>query len=304
MLDLYRVFVKTVELGSFSQAAQQLNLSPSAVSRKIDALEQELEIKLFNRTTRQLILTDSGQLVLASAKQQLNAQQALITQLQERRSEPQGTITISVFESFGRIKLAPLLPHFMKQYPQVHIHLALDNQLVDLYRDEIDLAIRIGPSTDSTLRSKLLFKNQLVLCASPDYLARYGEPQHPSHLSEHSCLLLQPRPHAMKWHFYQGKKRQSVTVRGNFSTNGGSGVLEAACQGQGISLISKWSVQQELDNGQLVTILDQWRPACYDSEQTHIYALFKDDQFMNPALRHLLDYLTQKFHPMPIKIRQ
>ncbi len=297
MLDLYRIFVKVVELGSFSQAAQQLTLSPSAVSRKIDALEQQLQCKLFNRTTRQLALTVNGQQVLVYAQQQLALQQSLLNTLQQQQSEPQGLLKISVFESFGRIKLAPLLPQFLKHFPQVSISLLLDNTLVDLYRDEIDLAIRIGPSPDSSLRSRLLFRTNLLVCAAPDYLAQHGTPQTPSELSQHNCLTLQSTHQAEQWYFQQEKRQQTITVSGNFSTNGGSGMMDAVCQGLGICMISQWSIENELSQGKLIPILADWQAGRYGYEQPHIYALFKEDRFMNPALRQLIDFLVDQLSP-------
>jgi len=295
MLDLYRVFSKVVELGSFSQAAKPLDLSPSAVSRKIDALEEQLQVKLFNRTTRHLSLTQAGLRVQQYAHQHLAIQHSLLNELQLQHDDPSGLLSISVFESFGRLKLAPLLPAFLKRYPQVSINLSMDNSVVNLYRDEVDLAIRIGPSIDSLLKSRLLFPNKMVLCAAPDYLAEHGRPTAPSDLAHHNCLTLQPLHRARQWNFRQETRHQSVMASGNFSTNGGSGVVDAVTQGLGICLISCWSVEQELRQGLLIELLPDWQASCYDDDQHNIYALFKEDRFMNPALRQLIDYLVECF---------
>ena len=293
MLDGVRVFIKVAEHGSFSKAGNTLGLSPSSISRQVDRLESQLGVKLFQRSTRHLSLTEAGHNLLDGTKKLLSDFDGVLASMQYSQNEPEGHLRISVFESFGRQYICPLLPQFLLLYPKVNVEIALEHRLVDLYKDEVDLAIRIGPPEDSSLRMRRLVINRMVVCASPGYLEKYEAPTHPQDLSQHNCLVLQNNRQTSWWHFRKKRDYLKVQVSGNLVSSGGTPLLEAAKQGLGIMMMSEWMVKEQLRTGELVTLLDTWQPALHEGRSNDIYAMFIDNKYMKPALRRLIDFITQ-----------
>lgn len=294
MLDKVRTFVKVAEAGSFSKAGGQLNMAPSSVTRKIDSLEAELGGALFRRTTRQLILTEKGNRFLAGARQLVLQADSLIASIQTNKLEPEGTIRVSVFESFGRLHVCPVLPEFVSRYPQVRVELELENRLVDLAADEIDLAIRIGRPVDSGLRARRLLSNHTVLCASPLYLETHTEPVTPEDLSEHNCLALSQKRQQTYWHFHKGKQHRKVLVTGNISSTGGTPLLAAAEQGAGLVMLANWMVADSLKKGTLQAVMPDWGSSLHGDSSGEIAAVYMNSRYTKPALRVFIDYLVEK----------
>jgi DNA-binding transcriptional LysR family regulator len=159
MLKSTRIFIKVVELGSFSKAAKVLNMAPSSVTRCIDNLESELGCTLLKRSTRQLLLTDKGHVFLSGSNKLVADSDYLLKSLSNKNMEPDGSLRISTFESFGRLNICPIIPEFLEKYPKINIEIELDNKMVDLAGENIDLAIRIGIPEDSSLKSRKLLSN-------------------------------------------------------------------------------------------------------------------------------------------------
>lgn len=294
MLDELRIFVKCAECGSFSRAGRALGFSPSSVSRCVDKLESKLAAKLFKRTTRQVTLTDAGQDFLGGARRVLSELDDALATVQAPKKDMQGSLKISVFETFGRLHVCPLVPCFLHQNPNVRIELMLDNQLVDLYRDEFDLAIRIGRPEDSRLKARKLMTNQMQLCASPGYLEKQGVPADPQVLSDHNCLVLNHGRQITWWHFRKHHDYQKVQVSGNVNSIGGTPLLEAARQGIGITMLADWMLAEDIKKGTLVSILPLWQPSLYASGSGDIYAVFLNDRYMKPALRSFIEFLCDQ----------
>jgi len=294
MIRKFRIFIKVAECGSFSQAGKTLQLTPSSISRHIDALEKELNVKLFNRSTRHLSLTDTGDNLLDGARKVIMDFDAVVDSIQPEKSEPEGRLKISIFESYGRLYICPLIPKYLAMYPKVKIDITLDNQITDLYRDEIDLAIRIGNPEDSRLKIRKLVSNQMVACASTTYLKKNGTPTHPRELSGHNCLIIKLNRQSTYWHFRSKKEHYKVQVNGNIVSTGGTPLLEAAKQHTGILLLSEWIVRDKLKNGELVTILDSWQPSLYEEGSGDIYSVFIENKYMKPALRTFIDFIAQQ----------
>ncbi|MDG9669667.1 LysR family transcriptional regulator [Hahella sp. CR1] len=291
MLDELKTFIKCCECGSFSAAGKALVLSPSSVSRQIDNLEAKLQTKLFQRTTRQLILSDEGHFLLKRAEDILALVDDTIASLRQQHSEPEGRLRISVFDSYGRLRIAPLLPQFLALYPKVSIDIELENQIVDLYRDAVDIAIRIGPPEDSRLKAKKLTDGRTLLCASPDYVQRFGSPQTPDELAQHNCLLISRGRRQAWWHFRKGQEYRRVQVQGSIRSAGGTPLLECALQGAGVTLLTQWSMQPYIDEGRLLQLLPQWDASLYAEKSAEIYAVYIDNHYMRPAIRAFLDFL-------------
>ncbi len=291
MLEAIRVFIKSAECGSFSKAGIVLSMSPSSVSRKIDKLEKDLAIKLFKRSTRQLVLTDSGQDFLERATKVMSDLEAAFMAVRPEPKVIAGDLRISVFESFGRLCIGPVISDFLNQHPKLRLELLLDNQLSDLYKDDINLAIRIGSPKDSRLKARKLVENKMLLCASPHYLAQYGVPTRPQDLVEHNCLVLSRSRHMVCWYFRQGKKAVKVQVRGNLTSIGGSPLLDASLRGVGLAMLPEWMLTPALQSGALISVLEDWKPDLYKGGSGGVYAVYVDDPSTKPVIRSFIDHL-------------
>ncbi|QQX81367.1 LysR family transcriptional regulator [Shewanella sp. KX20019] len=292
MFSEMRVFIKVVEFGSFSKAADVLNMAPSSVARNIDNLERDFNATLLKRSTRQLLLTEAGEQFLAGARKLVNDEAALKASLSEQDKQPEGVLRISVFEGFGRVKVCPILSGFLAKYPQVQIEIDLDNQLVDLHSENVDIAIRIGNPVDSSLHARMLMENQTLLCASPAYLAQFGTPKKPDDLLQHNCLLLDRDRQRTYWHFRKSKQYKKVAVRGNLISRGGTPILEAAIHDGGIVQLSSWMMDNLIADGSLVRCLPDWQPSLSEHSSGDIYALYSGGKHMRPVIRAFIDYLV------------
>lgn len=261
-LDDLAVFLKVVDCNGFSSAARALDLAPATVSKQIARLEQMLGTRLFDRNTRHLHITDEG---LAIAKRVRSAMVYLddATEIARQGTDTlSGVLRITAPVPLGTRYLAPLIATFRAHHPQLGFDLRLNDQLVDLYASDIDLAVRIGHLTDSGLASHPLSDSQRVLVASPDYLRRYGTPTHPRDLARHQCLLFT----------YQGLRQnhwtlkrsdraaiiEEVQVIGELRSDNGDALRSWSIAGLGISLRETWDVAQELRSGALMRVLPEW----------------------------------------------
>jgi len=296
LLNSIRIFIKVVEVGSFSKAAAILNMAPSSIARSVDTLEDELGVTLLKRSTRQLILTEKGVAFFEGASQLLTDTNSLVFSLKDDNQEPEGLIRISVFESFGRIHIAPLLPTFLSEYPKIKVEIELENRMVDLDSENIDLAIRIGMPVDSGLKARMILSNHTLVCASPEYLIKHKEPKEPSDLSEHNCLLLNQGRQRTHWYFKKARKISKVHVRGNLSSKGGTPLLEAALNGTGIVMLSNWMVSDYVKEGRLVVCLQDWESSLNERTSGEVFAVYKNSKYPNPLIRLLLDYLLENLH--------
>lgn len=298
MLDRIRILAQVVESGGFSRAARALNLAPSSVTRTIDALEQQLGVPLFKRSTRQLVLTEQGEYFLARSVRLLEEADQLVQSLQPLPVAPRGPLRVSVFESFGAAWLAPRLPAFLARYPEVRLEIELDNRLVDLDAENVDLAIRIGRPVDSGLHARRLLANRTLLVASPAYLAQHGEPTHPDELADHNCLIRGQGRQRQHWYFRRGAESCKVQVRGNLASVGGTPLLCAAQAGCGLLLLSSWMVQQGLDDGRLLPVLPEWQASPYEDRHDEIHAVFRGGRFLKPQTRAFIDFLIEVMKPL------
>jgi len=213
--------------------------------------------------------------------------------MKEDDKEPEGLIRISAFESFGRIHVAPLLPKFLNKYPKVKVEIELDNRMVDLLSENIDIAIRIGAPVDSGLKARTLLPNHTIVCASPDYLNHFGEPQEPGDLMGHNCLLLNHDRQRIYWHFKKGRTHKKIYVQGNLISKGGTPLLEAALKGVGVLLLANWMVADYVRDGRLVVCLEDWKPSLYENMSGEIFAVYQNSKHPNPLTRLLIDYLVE-----------
>ena len=284
------VFVAVVENGGFSAASRTLGVSKSAVSKRINQLENHLGVLLLHRTTRKLSLTEAGERYYEHAAQALSAAGKAEDAVTELQGEPQGKLKISSPMSFGRLHVAPLIPKFMQRYPKLQIDLVMDDRNIDLVADGIDVAIRSGDMPDSTLIARKLAPLRQVLCASPTYIDHYGIPITPSELSERNCILFSYSGDANEWTLNKGDKSEAVMVSGSYRVNNSEAILKALREGVGIGRLPTFVAGPDLKAGNLVRILES-----YHIPDHTFYAVFPERQYLPAKVRAFLDFAIEYF---------
>ena len=293
-----RLFAEVVDGGSFSAAARSLGVAPSSVARSIGALEDELGVRLLNRTTRKLSLTEAGRLYHERSKRilvEVDDARLSVTQLE---AEPRGTLRLSMPVAFGRLHIAPALPEFLASYPAVQIDCSLTDAFVDLVEEGVDLAIRIGDLQDSSLIARRLAANARVICGSPGYFERAGTPRTPQELGGHNCLVYKRQSNRATWRLRDRERTYEIDVRGSLWANNADALHTAALAGVGLAILPTWMVGADLRRGALeVAFADyQVSPGALD---TSIYAVFPYARHLSPKVRALVDFLVKRFTPRP-----
>lgn len=290
-----RLFVEAARSGGISAAGRRLGLTPAAASARLAKLEAALATRLFERTTRQLRLTDEGRLYLRHAMQALQALDDAEAALAAGRNVVRGKIRISTTSDFGRNMLMGWLDAFNALHPDVTFALSLSDSVSNLLQDDIDIAIRFGtPREDSSLVARRLASNQRVLVASPEYLARHGAPASPADLARFHCIVLVIASGPLnEWRFVRGAESETYTVPLETSreTNDGAVTRTWALDGYGIVLKSLWDIDADLRAGRLEVVLPGWRYAA----DTAITALFHRNRYRPPRVRALLEFLIERF---------
>ena len=289
-LACMQVFVKAVELGSLSAAADELNMSSQLAGKQLRALEHGLGIKLLNRTTRRQSLTDGGRLFYERAKNILAEMEAAEALIAEAQAIPRGRLRISAPITFGSRALAPVLPEYLKRHPEVSADLSLTNRTVDLVDEGFDVVFRTGELPDSSLLARRLAPYRLVLCAAPDYLKSAAKLRSPEDLNQHECLVFSHTSLRTQWDFEGPQGRVSVLISGKFSTDSSEALRAAAIAGQGIVLQPLELLNEDVEAGRLVRLLPNYEPAARS-----LHVLYAPDRRMTPKLRSFLDFAVQKF---------
>ncbi|MFL9814110.1 LysR family transcriptional regulator [Stutzerimonas sp. VN223-3] len=285
------VFVRVVEAGSFSAAARQLGTTASAVSRQVARLEQQLSLRLLERTTRQLRLNEAGSEFYVHCRTMLDAADQALAIGERLMSGPRGLVRLSVPKAYGKFVISPLMPGFLRRYADVDVQLQISDQSPDLIEDGFDLLIQVTDQPPDGLAGKPLGPVRQVLCASPEYLQEHGTPQHPQELLRHSCLYLGERAGDNRWHFSNGEQQEVVTVRGRYISNHSEARLEAALADLGITVLPHFTAAQGLAKGRLREVLPQWRYT--NSYQGAAWLLWRQNQHLPPKQRVLIDYLSE-----------
>lgn len=283
------VFVSVVENGSFSGAAEKLNITKSAVSKRITHLEDELGIRLLNRTTRKLSLTEAGQRYYEYVAQSLNLAQQGLDAVSELQGKPRGKLKVTAPMSFGVLHVAPLIAEFLALYPGVEIDLQLEDQMVDLIQDSFDIGIRIGHLPLSNLIAKRLAPCVSVLCASKEYLEQHGHPQQPSDLINHSCLQYSYYRGGTEWSLNSAGQEYRVVPKGRLSVNNSEAIRRAVLEGAGIGNLPTFIVAKDIHAGRLEVVL-----ADYQLPEHAVYAVFPERKHMPLKVRVFLDFINER----------
>jgi DNA-binding transcriptional LysR family regulator len=288
------VFEKVVAAGSLSAAARDLGVSTAVVSRRLAALEARLGVRLVNRTTRRLALTDEGASYHEACARILAEIEDADSAAAAQRVEPQGLLKVALPASFGHKHIAPLVPPFAARYPKIELAFSLSDRTVNVIAEGYDLAIRIGELEDSSLAARKLAPNRRVVCASPQYLREHPAPRVPEDLRQHNCLTTTDLQ--MNWE-YKGPdgKRGMVRVSGHYACDNWEVLREWAMAGLGVALKSTWDVRRQLGEGLLVPLLPE-----YDfGTDVAIYAVYPHRRYLPAKTRVFIDYLAESFGPEP-----
>jgi len=284
-------------LGSLSAAAQLLGISRSSVSKQLAALEGKIGSRLFNRTTRKIVLTEVGRQVLQEAYKVELALQTIEHISEDSQSVIAGDLNVTCASAQGRVHLVPLITKFLAHYPKVNVNLQLDDRFVDMVAANLDVSIRIGYLPDSTLIARKLGDLSGVLCASPKYLSNAPPLQTPADLLHHRCLFYRNSKLAMNaWSFISDEGEESVTVSGPLSINDPGALISAALAHAGVLLVDKGLLGDTIRDGQLVPILTGYRSI----QNLPMYVVYPEREFIPAKTRALVDFLLEE---MPAAIQ-
>ena len=290
-------FVQVAETGAFNEAARRLDLSPSATSKAVARLEDELGVKLLHRTTRSVSLTPEGERYLDGAKRLLSDLAALGQDISSTVADPAGRLSVSAPAALARMWLVDALADFRAAWPTIEIDLSLDDRVADLAGDAVDLVIRAGGLADSAnLVARRLFTDPLIVCATPDYWARTGRPRHPDDLTTHRCLNFRNRRtgRAMPWLFTLNGAAASRVLAGPLTVDDGEAVGRAAQTGLGVSQMPGFMAAEALRTGRLEEVLRDFRPP-----DVPFTALYLDRRLVSPRIRVFVDFLSGRRPPHP-----
>lgn len=281
------VFRRVAEAGSFSAVARETTMSQSSVSKHIAALEERLGTKLLNRSTRQLNLTEAGTEYYHYCVRILNDFQEAEASVGKGKILPTGTIRLSSTTPFGRIFVLPYLNDFLQKYPDINIDYIMEDRYIDLVKEGIDLAIRVGPLEDSSLIARKIGSSERVVVASPQYLLKHGFPKQPADLKSHNCLLYSQLKAPREWFFnslHHGD--ELVRVDGRFRASSNEALVDAALNGIGIASMCEWHVRDYIKRGKLTVVLKKYQLTPYD-----IHVVYPERKFVPQKIQRLIEHL-------------
>jgi DNA-binding transcriptional LysR family regulator len=285
-LDALTVFVAVAEQRSFAAAARQLSRSPASITRRVSALEERLQTRLFNRTTRSVALTDAGARYLETSRRLLATYDELEAVNLSEQAQPRGRINVTAPTMFGRLHVLPLVRHFLEEYPQVDVRLLLLDRVVSLVDEGLDLGVRIGQLPDSSLRAVRIGEVRRVVCAAPQYVTQHGSPATPRHLANHAviaCTAVTPNPD--RWSFHGPNGITAVAVTPRLVVNTTAAALDAALDALGVTCILSYQAEPHTAAGRLQTVLVEYEPP-----PAPIHIVHPKGRHLSAKIRLFVDY--------------
>jgi DNA-binding transcriptional LysR family regulator len=289
------IFVKVVELSSFTGAADALEMSQPVVSKAVTRLEEKLGARLLNRTTRRLSLTEAGSELYRRSVRALEEIENAELEVARFQTEPRGTLRLSAPMSFSILQLSPAISSFLERFPGVTVEMSLDDRQIDLIEEGLDVAVRIGVLQDSNLVARKIAPCRQVMCASPAYLAKRGTPERPEDLLEHNCIIYSFLSNAREWRLTDATgETHTVPVNGTLHSNNGLVNRNAAVAGAGIVLLPTFYLGDQVRSGELKPILCDFKPL-----ELAVYAVYPERRNLSPKVRAFVDFLAATFGPEP-----
>jgi len=289
MLDLItcmKSFVRTVETGSFSAVAREMHTSQPTISKQIAALEEYLDVQLLVRSTRKVSMTDEGMRFYEHCQHVLETLSEAESSV-GKRQKPSGILRINCVAAFGQIQVLPRLKQFLDRYPDIKVDLTISEHFVDLVGEGIDLAIRIGGSVDHSLISQTIGISRFVTVASVDYLEKFGEPQVPTDLLQHNCIVYTPQSTGNEWPF----RGSTIKVKGNLQVNSSIAHRGAVLEGIGIGTAPMWAYSHEIQTQSVKVILAE-----YEREPLPIQAVYRRGRFQSAKVKCFIDFLLDELN--------
>lgn len=288
-------FASVVKHGSYTTAAKQLGLTRSAVGKSVVRLEQRLQVRLLNRTTRSLSLTDDGRVLYETCVTILDELEGVERALAQRSGTPQGRLRISLPVALGRLHVMPVIVAFMNKWEAVTVEASLSDRVVDLIDERFDLAIRIGvPKDDSQLLTRTVAHQQMITCAAPEYLLRHGQPVSTNDLNAFRCLHFVSEGRVLPWNFGHAGKTFSLINEGALNLDNAEAIRVAALAGLGIAKLPSYIVAEDLRTGNLQPVLSE-----FSEPPEPIRVVYPSKRHMSPKVRCFIDELVSHWHPAP-----
>jgi DNA-binding transcriptional LysR family regulator len=293
-LTAMSVFAAVVENNSLAGAAQVKNLSPSVVSKQLAALEDRLGVRLLNRTTRRISLTEVGSAYYERCKRILADVDEAEIAVSQSHAAPRGRLRLTAPTTFAHRHVAPHLPEFITRFPEVEVQLLVNDRIVDLVDEGIDLAIRIAGLKDSSLIARKLANNYRSIVAAPEYLAKYGRPNAPADLNQHALLTYPPGNPINDWHFVVDGTETVIRAQGTIMTSNGDSILKAVQAGGGLAMLPSFMTGEHIKNGRLIEVLGE-----YVREDVPIFAVYPSSRHLSPKVRAFVDFLVDTYGAHP-----
>ncbi|MGJ8525042.1 HTH-type transcriptional regulator DmlR [Halomonadaceae bacterium LMG 33818] len=287
-------FITVVDTGSYTNAARKLGLSRSTVGKRILRLEERFEVRLLNRTTRQLSLTDEGDVFYQRCRQITSELEDLEDTMSQRRQAPTGVLKISAPQALGNRYIYPLLESFLRRWPGLRVEVSFTDRYVELIEEGIDIAIRIGePLQDSRILSRTVGTQEMITCASPAYLERKGIPVSPDELEGHDTIMFLNANYYRTWSFKSADHSWQHTGPVKLNMNDAEAMLKAALSGLGITYLPSFLVKDALKSGDLVPLLED-----YAEQSEPIRVIYPSRRFLSPRIRLFIDFLVEEWQPI------
>ena len=289
------VFVRVVDSGSFTAAAERLDISKSVVSKYVTRLEERLGARLLNRTTRRLSLTEAGRVFYERSRKSLADIEDAQAEVSRLQGEPRGTLRINAPMSFGILHVAPALPEFLKRYPDVTVDMNLDDRKVDVIEEGFDVSVRISELPDSSLVAKRIATCRHAIVAAPSYLEQHGTPRTPVDLRDHNVITYRYQESALEWHFRTpDNKSTSVAVSGSLIMNNSLALRAALLEGVGITRTPTFAVGKDIQEGRLVPLLRD-----YGTLEITIFLVYPQRRHLSPKVRAFVDFMAERISETP-----
>jgi DNA-binding transcriptional LysR family regulator len=289
-IDQMRAFATAVATGSFTQAAERLGTTPQLISKYVKGLEAQLGARLINRTTRSMSLTETGRAYHTRCLQLLEDFDELHAAVRNEQSRPQGLLRVTAPSTFGEMYLTPAIGDFVAAHPEVRVDLHLTDRFVGLVDEGIDVAVRIGELTDSSVIARRLAAAPIVACAAPAYLEAAGRPREPRDLTDHACIVDTNFRVGDSWPFLVAGKRETVRVEGQLRVNSAPAVRDLALRGFGVALCPTYVVGEDVRAGRLEALLEE-----FNAFDLGLFAVYSERRHLSAKIRAFVDFLGQRF---------
>ena len=283
--DGLREFVAVVEQGGFTAAGRQLNVSTSFVSRQITRLEDRLDVRLLQRTTRKVHLTEMGQVYYERSREILDQLESLESEMADLQEKPKGLVRITAGGEYAERFVASIVAKFVKKYPEVSVDLEASMRVVDIIEEGFDIAIRMSALNDSSLIARKVEQRRMMVCANPSYFKEHGKPKTPEDLRTHNCLVFPE----MSWRFKYPDRIQEVKVRGSWTSNNGRALVSAAREGIGIVRFSDYYFDEFLKTGELEVVLED-----YEVDDAATWIIYPNRRHLPTRVRYLVEFLLEE----------